>query len=91
MLLMLALLLFCKSAIGQEAADHALTSSSADVGVRPVPGPPAKRPDFNEDIYYKNRLEFSLETGWLPINIPFVYNFITGDSYTRRPLNFAHP
>ena len=89
MSLMLALLLFCKSAIGQEAADHSLTSSPADLGVRPAPAPPAKQPDFNEDIYYKNRLEFSLETGWLPINIPFVYNFITGDTYTRRPLNYT--
>jgi hypothetical protein len=25
--------------------------------------------DFNRDIYYRNKLEFSFETGWLPINI----------------------
>ena len=36
-----------------------------------------KRADFNRDIYYRNKLEFSLETGWLPINIPFVFDFLT--------------
>src|SRR5438105_5628040 len=30
--------------------------------------------DFNRSIYYKNKLEFSLETGWLPNNIPFVFD-----------------
>src|SRR5690348_5595247 len=25
-----------------------------------------QRPDFNRDIYYKNKLERSIETGWLP-------------------------
>ena len=49
----------------------------------------AKLPDFNEEIYYRNRLEFSMESGYLPFNIPFVYNFITGDTYTRRPLNYT--
>jgi hypothetical protein len=39
--------------------------------------------DFNRKIYYKNKLEFSLETGWLPVNIPFVFDFLTGDPYKR--------
>lgn len=29
----------------------------------------SKPADFNRDIYYKNKLEYSLETGWLPFNI----------------------
>ena len=38
--------------------------------------------DFNRTIYYKNKLEFSLETGWLPNNIPFVFDFIVNSPYT---------
>ncbi|WP_348264771.1 acyloxyacyl hydrolase [Telmatobacter sp. DSM 110680] len=87
--LMLAILLLCKSAFGQGTVDQPVTSAPPDDSVNPGQSAHPKLPDFNEDIYYKNRLEFSLETGFLPINIPFVYNFITGDSYTRRPLNYT--
>jgi hypothetical protein len=45
----------------------------------------AQPADFNRNIYYKNKLEFSLESGWLPINIPFVFEFLLGDNYTRNP------
>ena len=59
-------------------------------------GPPAakflrhsKLPDFNRDIYYRNKLEFSLEMGWLPINIPFVFDFLVGSAYTTWPLHYT--
>ncbi len=29
----------------------------------------SKSADFNRDIYYRNKLEFSLEGGWLPFNV----------------------
>ena len=45
--------------------------------------------DFNNKIYYKNKLEFSLETGWLPNNIPFVFDFLLGDSYHMTPLKYT--
>lgn len=32
------------------------------------------RVDFNRDVFYRNKLEFSYEVGWLPINIPFVFD-----------------
>src|SRR5882762_2729247 len=48
-----------------------------------------KRADFNRDIYYRNRLEFSLETGWLPNNIPFVFDFLVGSKFTPWPLNYT--
>jgi hypothetical protein len=48
-----------------------------------------KRPDFNRDIYYRNKLEFSLETGWLPINIPFVFDFVVDSPYTTWPLRYT--
>jgi len=50
---------------------------------------PSKRVDFNNDIYYKNRLEFSLETGALPINIPFVFDVFVGGDYSQRPLHYT--
>jgi Lipid A 3-O-deacylase (PagL) len=45
--------------------------------------------DFNTDIYYRNKLEFSLETGALPINIPFVFDVFIGGDYSRRPLHYT--
>jgi hypothetical protein len=56
--------------------------------------PPDKVPrhsklDFNRSIYYKNKLEFSLETGWLPNNIPFVFDFLVDSSYTQWPLHYT--
>ena len=46
-------------------------------------------PDFNRDIYYRNKLEFSLETGALPINIPFVFDVFVGGDYTQTPLHYT--
>ena len=48
-----------------------------------------KPEDRNSSIYYKNKLEFSLETGWLPINIPFVFDCFLGDNYTETPLRYT--
>ena len=45
--------------------------------------------DFNRDIYYKNKLEFSLETGWLPIDIPFIFDCFVGDQYNMTPLKYT--
>ena len=45
--------------------------------------------DFNRKIYYKNKLEFSLETGWLPINIPFAFDFLLGGGYNVTGLNYT--
>lgn len=49
----------------------------------------SKSVDFNRNIYYKNKLEFSLETGWLPTNIPFVFDFLVSDHYVRTPLDYT--
>jgi hypothetical protein len=54
--------------------------------VMPVPSAPV---DFNKDIYYKNKLEFSLETGALPINIPFVFDVFVGGDYSQKPLHYT--
>ena len=50
---------------------------------------PPKHPDFNRSIYYRNKLEFSLEAGWLPINIPFPLNVFEGAPYNLYPLRYT--
>ncbi len=47
------------------------------------------RPDRNGSIYYKNKLEFSLEGGWLPLNIPFPFDFLLGDGYNQTGLEYT--
>jgi len=49
----------------------------------------SKPPDFNRDIYYRNKLEFSLDVGWLPINIPFPFDVFEGDPYDLYPLRYT--
>src|SRR6266851_2509091 len=49
----------------------------------------AKPADFNSSIYYKNKLEFSLETGYLPINIPWPFDFLLGDKYNVTPRKYT--
>jgi hypothetical protein len=49
----------------------------------------ASKPQLNRDTYYKNRLEFSLDGGWLPINIPFVFDIFLGDAYTKTSLRYT--
>ena len=78
-------------ALGDAPSSDATPSSSdttaSDAGVT-VPLH-VKRPDFNREIYYRNKLEFSLETGWLPINIPFVFDFVVNSPYTTWPLHYT--
>lgn len=66
-----------------------LATSEEDAAsvIRPLPGP--RLPDFNRNFYYRNKLEFSLETGWLPNNIPFVFDFLVDSAYTTWPLHYT--
>jgi hypothetical protein len=49
----------------------------------------ARPADFNKSIYFRNRFEFSLDAGWLPINIPFPFDFMMGDHYDTYPLKYS--
>jgi Lipid A 3-O-deacylase (PagL) len=49
----------------------------------------AKPADFNRNIYYRNKLEFSLEGGWHPINVPFPLDVFVGDNYNTYPLKYT--
>lgn len=67
------------------------TSTSSANGVKPSSDlvvPPRAR-DRNLDIYYRNRTEFSLDIGYHPTNIPFIYDFAVGDSYNMTPLKYT--
>ena len=78
-ILILAYLMYPALAIGQDSKSRPSDKISWH----------SKSPDFNRSIYYKNKLEFSLETGWLPINIPFVFDFLTLSTYDKTPLNYT--
>lgn len=45
--------------------------------------------DRNDEIYYRNKLEFSQEIGVLPVNIPFVFDLFVGDDYSQKPLHYT--
>jgi len=49
----------------------------------------SKKPDFNRSIFYENKIEFALDVGWLPINIPFPFDFIEEDPYELYPLRYT--
>lgn len=42
-------------------------------------------PDFNRQIYYKNKLELAFDTGWLWYNTPLILDPIIGDKFAREP------
>ena len=79
LLMILLLAFFARSAKTQDATSHPIHNFFFFNG----PG------DFNRNIFYRNKLEFSLESGWEPINIPFVYNFATGSTYTTWPRHYT--
>ncbi len=48
-----------------------------------------KIPMRSRDVYYRNKLEFSLNVGWHPINIPFPLDIFVGDAYNTYPLKYT--
>src|SRR5438270_25790 len=82
-LLMSALLWLPSLCKGQESATQPAAQPTSEIRVEPKPT------DSNSDIYYKNKLEFSLETGWLPKNIPFVFDFLLGGGYNVTGLQYT--
>jgi hypothetical protein len=49
----------------------------------------SKAVGFERSVYYKNKVEFSLDGGWLPINIPFVFDVFLGDGYNTTSLKYT--
>ena len=69
------------------SADGPDKDSSVQPSIQTLHAP--KRSDFNEQIYYRNKLEFSLEGGWHPINVPFPLDIFVGDAYNTYPLKYT--
>ena len=59
------------------------SKSSSVAVVRPHHQP------YLDGVYYRNRLEFTFDAGWLPMNIPFVFDVFLGDAYNRAPLDYT--
>lgn len=70
------------AAIGNDAGGDSKSSSAAVVHAQ-------HPPELLDHVYYRNKLEFAFDGGWLPINIPFVFDIFLGDSYNRAPLNYT--
>jgi hypothetical protein len=62
--------------------------ADADTG-KPVKPVKIRPYDFNEDIYYQFKMEYSQELGVLPINIPFVFDIFIGSEYDQKPLHYT--
>ena len=45
--------------------------------------------DFNDQIYYKNKLELSFDMGLLPYNMPFVFNYLTDGNWDKLPRDYT--
>ncbi len=86
-LILVTLLLACLFSASRSIAQGSETQPSSQDGE--IAKLAKRKPDFNREIYYKNKLEFSLETGWLPVNIPFIYDFLVGDTYNMTPLKYT--
>lgn len=81
-LILLAVMLGCLAQAAKSIAQDPTSQPSQETLRIP-------KPDFNKEIYYKNRLDFSFESGWLPVNIPFVFDFLLGDGYNMTPLKYT--
>jgi len=77
---------------GRSSTDQPAVGDGRGENSKPAPALVAQhheRSDRNLDIYYRNRREFSLDVGWHPVNIPFIYDFAVGDSYNMTTLKYT--
>jgi hypothetical protein len=74
---------------GTEAQPSSVGTASYSTRISSTKPSRDSKPDFNRDIYYRNKLEFSFESGWLPNNIPLVFDFLVGSPYTTWPLHYT--
>jgi len=49
----------------------------------------ARRADSNADVYYRNKVEFSLESGVLAYELPFVFDVFVGGDYSINPQSYT--
>jgi Lipid A 3-O-deacylase (PagL) len=80
-------------AIAASASRYALAQAQSSASQLPFGGNDTVEPnavtDFDRSVYYRNKLEFSLDGGYLPINIPFPLDIFVGDAYNTYPLKYT--
>jgi len=86
--------IFALGGNSMERGSESPIDESASAGDKSSPPPKdeflrLRRPDRNQSIYFKNKLEFGLDVGWLPTNIPFVFDFLLGDGYNESGLYYT--
>jgi hypothetical protein len=74
-----------ESEVPEKAAEPANLASSSSIIVQQK----QRMPDSPREIYQRNKLEFSLEGGWLPINVPFMFDFLVGDAYIVEAVHYT--
>lgn len=71
----------------ERAVDPPITAADSST---PIETPQLAKPTrLDRGTYYRNKLEFSLEGGWHPINIPFPLDVFVGDAYNTYPLRYT--
>jgi hypothetical protein len=79
-------------------ADLAVSLATAQCTGPPQLAPAVAAPNSDTQVsnlssdsvsYYENKLEFALDAGWLPVNVPFPFDFIEGDPYNLYPLQYT--
>jgi len=78
----LVFLVFCVAPPGLSVGQDSKNQQSNEILTESRPA------DFNREIYFKHKLEFSLDTGWLPNNIPFIFNPLMGEKWAQNPLDY---
>ena len=78
----------------ESISGHPILTTTADDAIEPGSSPVEpvrknKRSDRNQEIYYKGKLEFTSETGWLPNNVPFVFDRMVGIPDRMTGLNYT--
>jgi hypothetical protein len=77
------------TAIPESAAPSAVKTTAIHPALVVASTPKSSRPDFNQENYYLNRLELSIEGGWFAKNVPFPFDFLQGGDYTKDPLAYT--
>ena len=54
-----------------------------------VSPPEPEQPDFNREIYFKDKLELGFDAGLLPYNTRFVFDWLQGENWARVPLDYT--
>jgi hypothetical protein len=75
------------SAVPSDAA--AADAVPADLALTDAAPANAAPRDINQSIYYRNKTELSTEVGYLPFNVPLIFDFLVGSAYTTWPLKYT--